>query len=189
MVRTCTGEVWVRSSSRVPSGFGLKKNVSCIAARRMVLREIELGEIVIVGLDVGTFGDGEAHIGEDRGQLVDDLRDRMDAPGLERRFAHRQRDVDALGVEPRRQRRALECIAARGERGVDAILSPLISGPWLLRSSGGSVPSVFSSAVIEPFLPERRHPHAFQRGFVAGGGDRGENVLFELRSVGHRYSR
>ena len=31
MVRTCTGEVWVRSSSREPSGFGLKKNVSCIS--------------------------------------------------------------------------------------------------------------------------------------------------------------
>ena len=31
MVRTCTGEVWVRSRSRVPSGFGLKKNVSCMS--------------------------------------------------------------------------------------------------------------------------------------------------------------
>ena len=31
MVRTCTGEVWVRSKSRDPSGFGLKKNVSCIS--------------------------------------------------------------------------------------------------------------------------------------------------------------
>ena len=31
MVRTCTGEVWVRSSMRVPSGFGLKKNVSCMS--------------------------------------------------------------------------------------------------------------------------------------------------------------
>ena len=31
MVRTCTGEVCVRSSSREPSGFGLKKNVSCIS--------------------------------------------------------------------------------------------------------------------------------------------------------------
>ena len=73
MVRTCTGEVWVRNSSREPSAFGLKKNVSCIVARRMVFREIQLGEVVIVGLDIGAFGDGEAHIGEDRGQLVDHL--------------------------------------------------------------------------------------------------------------------
>ena len=31
MVRICTGEVCVRSSRREPSGFGLKKNVSCIS--------------------------------------------------------------------------------------------------------------------------------------------------------------
>ena len=31
MVRTCTGEVWVRNSMREPSSFGLKKNVSCIS--------------------------------------------------------------------------------------------------------------------------------------------------------------
>ena len=31
MVRICTGEVWVRSSIREPSGFGLKKNVSCMS--------------------------------------------------------------------------------------------------------------------------------------------------------------
>ena len=70
MVRTCTGEVWVRSSSREPSGFGLKKNVSCMSRAGWSSREIELGEIVIVGLDVGTFGDREAHVGEDRGQFV-----------------------------------------------------------------------------------------------------------------------
>src|SRR5262249_57319433 len=31
---------------------------------RMTFREVELGEIVIVGLDVGPFGHGEAHVGE-----------------------------------------------------------------------------------------------------------------------------
>jgi len=30
---------------------------------------------------------------------------------------------------------------------------PLMSGPWVLRSSGASVPSVFRSAVIEPLRP------------------------------------
>ena len=69
-------------------------------ARRMVLRKIELGEVVVVGLDVGTFGDGKAHVGEDRGQFVGHLGDRMHAADFERRLAHRQRHVDALGVEP-----------------------------------------------------------------------------------------
>ena len=82
-------------------------------ARRMILGEIELGEVVVVGLDVGTFGDGKAHVGEDRGELVDHLADRMDAADLGRRLAHRQRHVDAFGVEPRLERRALERLAAR----------------------------------------------------------------------------
>ena len=48
--------------------------------RRMAFGEVERGEVVVVGLDVRTFGDREAHVGEDRGQLVDHLADRMDAP-------------------------------------------------------------------------------------------------------------
>ncbi len=51
----------------------------------MALGEIERGEIVVVGLDVRPLGDDEAEIGEDGGDLVDDLADRMDAAGLERR--------------------------------------------------------------------------------------------------------
>ena len=82
-------------------------------ARRMRFRDIELGEVVIVGLDIGPFGDSKAHIGENRGQFVDHLGDRMDAADLERRLAHRQRDVDALGVEARLQRCVLERVAAR----------------------------------------------------------------------------
>ena len=101
------------ASSREPSGFGLKKNVSCISRAGWSAREIELGEIVVVGLDVGAFGDGKTHIGENRGQFVDHLADRVDAADLGRRFAHRQRDVDALGAEPRVERRALERLAAR----------------------------------------------------------------------------
>ena len=41
--------------------------------RRMAFREIQLGEVVVVGLDIGTFGDGKAHVGEDRGEFVDHL--------------------------------------------------------------------------------------------------------------------
>ena len=98
-------------------------------ARRMVFREIQLGEIVVVGLDVRPFGDGKAHVGEDRGHLVGHLGDRMDAADLSRRLAHRQGDVDALGVEAGFERGIFERLAARGERGVDAILQPVDQRP------------------------------------------------------------
>ena len=65
----------------------------------MAFREIQLGEVVVVGLDVGTFRHRKAHVGEDGGELVDHLADRMHAAGFGRRLAHRQRDVDGLGVE------------------------------------------------------------------------------------------
>ena len=48
--------------------------------RRMAVGEIQLGEIVIVGLDIRPFGDRETHIGEDRREFVDHLADRMHAP-------------------------------------------------------------------------------------------------------------
>ena len=92
------------AASRPASAWKIERVVHL--ARRMAFGEIQLGEIVVVGLDVRTFGDREAHVGEDRGELVDHLADRMDAAGLGRRLAHRQRDVDGLGGEPGVERRA-----------------------------------------------------------------------------------
>ena len=82
-------------------------------ARRMAFGEIQLAEVEIVGLDVRPFGDRKAHVGEDGGQFVDHLAHRMDAPGLGRGLAHRQGDVDGLGVQPRIERRGLQRVAPR----------------------------------------------------------------------------
>ena len=79
MVRICTGDVCVRSTLRSPfSSSGEEERVMHFAGR-MAFGEIQRGEIVIVGLDVRAFGDGETHIGKDRGDLVNDLADRMNA--------------------------------------------------------------------------------------------------------------
>ena len=67
----------------------------------MIGRDVELGEIVIVELDIGAFGDREAEIGEDRTHFVEHLADRMDAAlGFGPRG---QGDVDALGGQARIQ--------------------------------------------------------------------------------------
>ena len=65
--------------------------------RRMALGEIQFCEVVIVGLDVGTFGDRKSHIGEDRVDLLEHLAQRMDAAGFRGGLAQRKRDVDGLG--------------------------------------------------------------------------------------------
>ena len=58
------------------------REIECVVhrARRMGLGNVERGEIVPVVLDFRTFGDGKAHIGEDFGQLVHHLADRVHRP-------------------------------------------------------------------------------------------------------------
>ena len=105
----------------------------------MAFGEIKLSEVEIVGLDVGTFGDREAHVGEDRGQFVDHLADRMDASDLGRRLAQRQRDIDRFGVQPLIKCRGFQRFAARRERFGDAILEAVDQRPLrlaLLRRHG-----------------------------------------------------
>ena len=124
IVRTCTGLVWVRSSLRSPVGVGREEERVVHFARGMAGREVELGEIVVVALDVRPLGDGEAHVGEDRRDLVDHLADRVDAAGLDARGAHGQRHVERLGLQPRLERGRLQHRAPRGER----LASPRPSG-------------------------------------------------------------
>ena len=56
-------------------------------ARRMIGRNIQLGEIVIVEFDVRAFGDGKAHIGEDGGDFFQHLGNGMHAALRLRRAA------------------------------------------------------------------------------------------------------
>ena len=79
MVRICTGLVWVRSSSGRPSPLGLQVEGVEHLPGRMLGRDVERLEIVPVVLDVRAFGHGEAHVGEDRDDLLGGLADRVDA--------------------------------------------------------------------------------------------------------------
>ena|GEM_PF-6283577 len=83
-------------------GAGIEEERVVHLPRRVAFGEVERGEIVEVGLDVRAFGDGEAHIGEDRGYFVDYLAHRMDAPALQRVLAHWQRHVRLVGGKLRR---------------------------------------------------------------------------------------
>src|SRR4051812_13119321 len=101
-------------------------------ASRMALGKVELGEIVVVGLDVGAFGDRKPHVGEDRGQLIHDLGYGMEPTGLGGRFAHRQRDVHGFGVEPLIQRQLLQGVPAGREGSGDTVLDAVDGSPLLL---------------------------------------------------------
>ena len=154
-------------------------------ARRMPFGEIQPGEIVVVGLDVGALGHRESHVGEDGGEFVPHLAERMDAAGLRRRIAQRQRDVEGLGGEPGVEGRGLQNLAAGRERLVHRVLGAVdrrALGLALVRrhlAEGGQ------QCRDRALLAKRRHPHGFQRGFVGGGRDVGKDLGLERVEIGH----
>ena len=157
-----------------PRAVGLRIEVEGVVhvAGRMTFREVELGEIIVVGLDIGPFGDREPHVGEDRGELVHDLADGMDAADLRRRLAHRQRDVHGFGVEPLLQRQP-------------SIFEAVDERPLLLARLRRHRAQRFQQRGHRAVAAERRHPHGFERGFVLGGRRGGEEFGLERAKVGH----
>ena len=116
MVRICTGEVWVRSSSPVLQEEGVLR-----VARRMVVREVERLEVVVVVLHLGPLGDAVAELGEDLLHLADDQGHRVEA--AERRPAAGEGDVDRRGA-PRRLPLALGQLGVElGEARLDRLFS------------------------------------------------------------------
>src|SRR5262245_6217280 len=153
----------------------------------MALGDVELREVEIVGLDIGTFRHRETHVGEDRGELVDHLADRMNAALLGRRLAHRQRDVDSLRVEALIERGALERFAAFGERlrhlVLEAVDERALLAPLGRRHGAERLEQRRDRAVA----PERSDAHGFKRGFVGCRRDVSQDLLFELCDVGHGF--
>ncbi len=154
----------------------------------MALGKIELGEVEVVGLDVGTFGDREAHVGEDRGELVDHLADGMDAADLGGRLAHRQGHVDRLGVEARLERGILQGVAARGERGVHGVLEAVDARPLLLALVGRHRSERLEQSRDRSALAERGDAHGFQCRLVIRGGDGREDLGLQGLKVGHGFT-
>ena len=153
--------------------------------RRMAVGEIQLGEVIVVGLDVGTFGHREAHVGEDRGEFVDDLADRMDAPGVGRVIRGRQGDVDRFGDEPPLQRRALEHLAPRRHRLGDAILEAVDERTSVLALLRRHFAQRRQQRGDRALLAERGDPRGFECGFVVSRADEPQQFLFKRPDVRH----
>ena len=144
---------------------------------RMALGEIQFCKVVVVGLDVGAFGDRKTHIGEDRRQLIHHLAERMDPPRFRRRLAQRQGDVDGLGGKAGVQCRRFQDLAARGERLGDRILGEIDRRALRLALLRRHLAEGREQRRDRALLAERGDANGFQRGFVASGGDISEDGL------------
>ena len=185
IVRTCTGLVCVRRTLRSPVCVGLEEERVVHLARRMAGREVELGEIVVVALDVRPFGDRKAHLGENGGDLVHHLADRMDAPGLDARQGDGQRDVERLALELRLERRALEHRAARRERFRDLILQRIDRRAVGLALVRRELAERGEERGDRSLLAERGDARGLERAFVGRAFDRGERLPFKGGKVRH----
>ncbi len=184
-MRTCTGLVWVRRTFRSPLLVGLEKERVVHLARRMAGREVELGEIVVVALDVRPFGDGEAHLGENGGDLVHHLADRMDAPGLDAGQGNGQRDVERLALELRLERRALEHRAPRRERFSDLILQRIDGRAVRLALVRRELAERREQRGDRSLLAERGDARRLERAFVRRAFNRGQRLPFKGGKVRH----
>ena len=166
MVLICTGLVCVRSTAREPSGASREIEGIVVLPRRMLGRNVQRGEIVEVGLDVGTLGDRESHIGEDLGDLVGHLAHRMNAALGERPEPNREGDVGALERELLDGRRL-------GQLGASC----------LERLADGGLQAIHHLAIGLALFRRQRSERLHQLGDAALAAERGDADLFQLGEV------
>ncbi len=158
-----------------------------LGARRVLGGDVQRVEIVPVGLDVRAFGDGKAHLGEDRRQLVRDLADRMDR--ALRRRAGRERDVQPLGAQPLVERRVGQRRLARRDGGVDLVLQRVEGGAGGLALVGRHAAELAHHQRDLALLAQRRDAHRLDRRLVGGVGDLPKVPLPDRLRIVHPSSR
>jgi hypothetical protein len=140
----------------------------------MVRRKVQGGEIVPVVLDLRPGSDREAEVGEDLGELVENLADRMDAALKRRR--HRQGHVEPLARQPPLERFRLEHRPASRDRLGHALAQGVDSWPFDLPLLWRHAAERLQELGHRPLLAERRDPLGLERGEVGGGNDAGEKI-------------
>ncbi len=177
----------MRSSSREPSGFGLKKNVSCISRAGWpsgMLSLVKLRSSVSMSGPSATAKPMSAKIAVSSSitWLIGWMR-----PASAGRLAHRQRDVDGLGGEARVERGVLERVAcAPSSAAVTRSLRPLMQRALLPCARPAScAPSVRSSAETEPFLPSAATRTASSAASSVAAAMAARICCSSCRDVGH----
>ncbi len=153
-------------------------------ARRMVLRRVQRGEVEPVVLDLGTVGDVEAHRAEDRLDALHRARDRVQAAGAA--LAAGQRDVQRLGLELLVEFRVRQRLAARGQRGLDALLELVdLRAAGLLLLDGQAGHALHQLGDLAG-LAQEAGLGVLQVSGSRGGGEIAGGLLQQLIEVVHR---
>ncbi len=164
-------------------GVGAQEEGVVQFARGVLGREVQGGEIVPVVLDVRPLGDREAHLGEDRDQLVHHLHGRVH-PALAPR-ARRQGQVDMLGRQPGLQLGGLQLGLARPQGGGDAVAQAIQQRAALAPLLRAQRAHPLEQAGDGPGLAEGLHAQRLDGGDRVGRADGVDQVEFEFGEIGH----
>ena len=164
---------------------GREKERVVHVARGVAEREVELGEIIVVALDVWPFRDGKSHVGENRHDLVHHLADRMDPAGFDAGQADRQRHIERFALQLRLERHLLQYRPPRRERFRHLILKRVDRRAVRLALIRLELGEHGEKRGNRTLLAERGYAHGLQRAFVARALDRGERLPLQGGEVGH----
>ncbi len=132
-------------------------------------RDVEGVEIVPVGLDLRALGHGEAHVGEDRDDLLGHLADRV-----QRALAAGPRwrgHVDPFARQPGVERRGGQGVALGGDRLAKLVLQRVQRGAGGLALLGGHAAEFAHLQADLALLAEGGDAHVLERGLVLSGLD------------------
>ena len=151
--------------------------------RRVFGREVQGGEVVEVVLDVGTFGHGEAHLGEQGDHLVHHLHGRVDAALPAR--TRRQGQVDAFRQQTRVQFGGFQRGLLRGDGDGDAVTQTVDHRPLFTAFFGAHGAHALQQAGDGAGLAQGGDAHLFQGGDGFRAADGVDQVEFECGEIGH----
>ncbi len=155
--------------------------------RRMRFGHVERGEIMPLILDLRPFGNGEAHVGEDFGQFVHHLADRMYRTARE--FGCRQRHIQPLGRQPFVERCRFQRRLLGRQRRRHCFAQAVDDRPLHLPLIGRHRTHRLEQRGDAALLAQRRYAHRFERIGGVGGIDGVQQVRLQISILHLRHSR
>ena len=155
-------------------------HIKCVhfGPRRVVAGDVKGVEIIPVAFDLRTFGNGEPHVGKDRGHFFRHLTDRMNGAlgALAACQCHIKPFAAQTGIKG-----SIAKGGFLGDQGrVDLVLECIERGAGSLALFGRHLAQLAHLQADLAFFAKGLHAQIFQRGFVLGVGHKGQIFLLQI---------
>ena len=149
-----------------------------LGPRGVVAGDVQRVEVIEIGVDLRTFGNGEPHVGKDRRDLFDHLTDRVDRANA--RITGRQRHVQPFGFQTFVQRRIAQRLFLGGQGCVDLVLQRVQLGAHDLTLFRRHLAQLAHFQADLAFFANCLHTQIFQRCFIASVRDQIDILVAQI---------